>query len=174
VDHYKELVDFHIHKEFGGLEMVNAQYRHKNFNKHCHETYTVSVIKTGTQKFFRSGNNHFAPQHSIILVNADDVHTGQAADGVGWSYQAIYPTELHFNFLARSIGWADNYAPYFSRPVIFDSLLAQQLRNAFFCLMNNSNTLQRETILNHALIELMSKYGQQGKEIKAVSENQYA
>lgn len=162
---YQEQVDFLYHKELGGLEMVNAQYRHKNFNKHCHESYTVSVIKTGVQKFYRSGGDHFAPEHSIILVNADDVHTGQAADGVGWSYQAIYPMESHFQSIAQSLGWSSHFAPYFNQPVVFDPELAQQLRQLFSCLEFSNNKLHRESLLYHVLSQLMIKHGSKHRNI---------
>ncbi len=138
-----EHVDFRYHKDLGGLEMVNAQYQQKNFGKHCHESYTISVIKTGVQKFYRSGGEHFAPEHSIILVNADDIHTGQAADGIGWSYQAIYPLESHFKELAKSIGWSGNYAPYFPKAVVYHPELARQLHYFFSCLQEQGNQMEK-------------------------------
>ncbi|GLX79999.1 AraC family transcriptional regulator [Thalassotalea insulae] len=160
-----EQVNFLYHRELGGLEMVRAQYRHKNFAKHCHETYTISVIETGVQKFYRSGGEHFAPEHSIILVNADDVHTGQAADGVGWSYQAIYPTEAHFQQLAANIGWSNHFAPYFPQPVVYDPELAAELRSLFQCLNSEPNSLKRETLLNLSLTKLMVRHGRTKQEV---------
>lgn len=169
-----EQVDLLYHKELGGLEMVNAQYRQKNFAKHCHESYTVSVIKTGIQKFYRSGEQHFAPEHSIILVNADDVHTGQAADGIGWSYQAIYPLESHFKKLALDIGWGNNFAPYFPKAVVYDPELAQEFRHLFNCLYHESNKLFREACLNSALTKLMVKHGRSRKTLPNEQTNKQA
>ncbi len=166
-----EQVDFLYHKELGGLEMVKAQYRQKNFAKHCHETYTVSVIETGVQKFFRSGGEHFAPEHSIILVNADDVHTGQAADGVGWSYRAIYPTEAHFQQLAANIGWSEHFAPYFPQPVVYDPELACELRALFACLQSETQTLARESMLNVLLTKLMVRHGRSRQDIKPLAKD---
>jgi AraC-like DNA-binding protein len=169
-----ENVDLLYHRELGGLEMINAQYRHKNFAKHCHETYTVSVIETGGQKFYRSGEDHFAPEHSIILVNADDVHTGQASNGIGWSYQAIYPLESHFSKLANDIGWHQNFAPYFPNAVVFDPQLALELRQLFECLKHESNSLIRETMLNNVLTKLMVRHGKTKKNIDNLSSNKRA
>jgi len=167
-----EQVDLLYHQELGGLEMIKAKYRQKSFAKHCHETYTVSVIETGGQKFFRSGAEHFAPEHSIILVNADDVHTGQAADGVGWSYQAIYPLESHFQKLANDVGWNDGFAPYFPNAVVFDPQLAVELRELFSCLRYQSNSLLRETMLNGVLTRLMIKHGRTKPKICEKSSSQ--
>ncbi|MEW6991082.1 helix-turn-helix domain-containing protein [Colwelliaceae bacterium 6441] len=171
---YHEQVDLLYHQELGGLEMVNAQYRHKNFAKHCHETYTVSVIESGGQKFFRSNYIHFAPEHSIILINADDVHTGRASNGVGWSYQAIYPLESHFTKLADDLGWQQGFAPYFPNAVVFDPQMACELRQLFACLQYQSNSLLRETMLNSVLTKLMVKHGKTKKHIKPIPENKIA
>ncbi len=42
--------------------------------------------------FFRTGQLHVAPKGDIILVNADEIHTGSSAVESGWRYRAIYPT----------------------------------------------------------------------------------
>jgi len=171
-DHEK--VDLLYHQDLGGLEMINAQYGHKNFAKHCHESYTISVIETGGQKFFRSGSEHFAPEHSIILVNADDVHTGQAANGIGWSYQAIYPLETHFNKLAKNIGWHHEFAPYFPEAVVFDPQLANELRQLFYCLKHQSNRLHKEMLFNDVLTKLMVKHGKTKKHINKIPTSKIA
>jgi len=155
----KEQAEFHYHQELGGLEMVDAHYHQRNFSKHCHETYTISVIETGVQRFYRSGGEHFAPQHAIILVNADDVHTGQAATEQGWSYRALYPLESHFQQIAQAIGMNENFAPYFKQAVIFDEEISLQLRAVFDCLTTQDNLLQRETAVISVLQQLMMKHG---------------
>lgn len=86
----KEQAKFQIAEEFGGLELLDAQYETQNFSRHSHEGYTVGVIERGAQSFYRTGGNHIAPQDSIILVNADEVHTGHSAVEGGWAYKAMY------------------------------------------------------------------------------------
>jgi hypothetical protein len=82
---------FHL-KELGGLELLKAQYHHKQFSKHVHEGYCIGVIEDGAQSFYRTGQLHTAPKGDIILVNADEIHTGSSAVESGWKYRAIYPT----------------------------------------------------------------------------------
>lgn len=181
---FKEKVNLICHPQLNNLEMINAHYKHKNFSKHCHESYTVSVIKTGVQKFFRSGEEHFAPADCIILVNADDVHNGQAGNELGWSYQAIYPLESHFNRLAEDIGWGNNFSPYFPDAVVYDPELAKQLRLLFACLsssyvadiensrkpfINKTSSMQTELLFNEVLIQLMIKHGKCKSSIKPVA-----
>ena len=84
-----EFADFQIAKELGGLELLDASYNKQNFSRHSHEGFTVGVIEQGAQRFFRTGGNHIAPQDSIILVNAEEVHNGHSATDYGWSYKAM-------------------------------------------------------------------------------------
>ena len=89
----KEIATFKIAQELGGLELLDAKYEKQNFSRHSHEGYTIGVIEKGAQQFFRTGGNHIAPQDSIILVNADEVHNGHSASEGGWEYKAMYPDE---------------------------------------------------------------------------------
>ena len=73
----KAQTNYQFHNEFGGLEVVSASYQNYNFSKHSHEGYAINVIEKGAQRFLRSGQHYIAPEHSIIFVNADDVHTGR-------------------------------------------------------------------------------------------------
>lgn len=77
--------------DLGGLEVLQATYRRQTFSRHSHEGFCVGVIDDGAQRFYRTGGEHVAPLGSIILVNADDIHTGSSATEEGWSYQAMYP-----------------------------------------------------------------------------------
>lgn len=50
----KEQAKFQIAEEFGGLELLDAQYETQNFSRHSHEGYTVGVIERGAQSFYRT------------------------------------------------------------------------------------------------------------------------
>ena len=135
----KEQAKFQIAEEFGGLELLDAQYETQNFSRHSHEGYTVGVIERGAQSFYRTGGNHIAPQDSIILVNADEVHTGHSAVEGGWAYKAMYPLPEQFATVAKEIG-ANTGAPYFPQAVVYDPELASQLRLVF-------ETLEKSNVL---------------------------
>lgn len=162
----KEQTEFSYHQELGGLEVVNAHYFHKNFSRHSHEGYAISVIDKGVQRFYRSGCDHFAPEHSIIFVNADDVHNGQSATENGWSYHGMYPLESQFNKLAADLDLGQNFAPYFPNAVVSDPLLATQMRQMFILLANSDNSLVRETAVYGVMSQLMLRHGKHRINIK--------
>jgi len=164
----KEQACFQYCQELGGLEVLNADYHHKNFSRHTHESYTISVIERGTQRFFRSGQEHYAPRGNIIFVNADDVHNGQSATEGGWSYRAIYPLERQFKTLADDLGLADNFAPYFPNAVVDDPQMAIELQQLLSVLCQSDNTLYRETMLNGVMTRLMLKHSISKPKIKSL------
>ena len=79
-------------EEFNGMNMLDASYRHRRFPRHVHDTFCVGVIETGAQRFWRSGGDHVAPSGDIILVNADEVHTGCSEVAGGWT--RVVPPDL--------------------------------------------------------------------------------
>ncbi len=76
---HREQADYLHLRELGGLELLKAHYHQTQFSKHTHEGYCIGVIEEGAQSFFRTGQLHVAPKGDIILVNADEIHTGSSA-----------------------------------------------------------------------------------------------
>lgn len=153
----KESASFQLASELGGLELLDAKYTNQNFSRHCHEGYTIGVIEKGAQRFYRTGGNHIAPQDSIILVNADEVHNGQTATEGGWEYKAMYPLPEQFVQLTQGLS-SGLATPYFTEPVVYDPELAQQLRLVFDTLAQSDNKLLRETLVYGTLVKLISRH----------------
>ncbi|MEH0760470.1 AraC family transcriptional regulator [Vibrio sp. 16] len=153
----KESAHFQLANELGGLELLDAKYTNQNFSRHSHEGYTIGVIEKGAQRFYRTGGNHIAPQDSIILVNADEVHNGQTATEGGWEYKAMYPLPEQFAQMTDGLNPASS-VPYFPEPVVYDPELAQQLRLVFDTLAQSDNRLLRETLVYGTLVKLAAKH----------------
>lgn len=154
----KEYTQFDLLPTFGGLEMLRARYQHMQFPKHIHDTYCISVIEEGMQRFYRTGAEHVAPTGDIIIVNAEDVHTGSAAVESGWGYRAIYPLPSLMQSLLVGVHSEEGTIPWFDQAVIHDPELAQQLRLAFNFSLQPRNTLLKETSLAVALTQLMLRH----------------
>ena len=153
-----EKAEFTLAQELGGIELLDASYHKQNFSRHCHEGYTVGVIETGAQKFFRTGSNHLAPQNSIILVNADEVHNGCSATENGWSYRAMYPLPEQFASINQELGLTSTGAPYFPDAVVHDKPMADMLRMTFQTLKESDNRLLRESVVYSTMIKLMARH----------------
>jgi len=149
---------FHL-KELGGLELLKAQYHHKQFSKHVHEGYCIGVIEDGAQCFYRNGQLHIAPKGDIILVNADEIHTGSSAVESGWKYRAIYPTPEMLLDIGQDFFTVKNSVPWFPSAVVQDEGLAQQLCLLFDLLEQKENTLLKESMYLSTLAFLIQKHG---------------
>lgn len=160
---------FHL-QDLNGLEMIKARYQQQKFSRHSHEGFCIGVIEEGAQQFFRTGENHYAPKGDIILVNADEIHTGSSAVENGWSYQAIYPTPNMFSALTADLK-IDNHGvvPWFPIAVVHDSGLSTQLRLLFNLLLQPGNILFKETLLLSSLSWLILRYNKTRVELTHLS-----
>jgi len=151
--------------DLGGLELLDAQFHNHTFSRHVHEGYCINVIESGAQRFYRSGVNHTAPQDSIVLVNADQVHDGHKAAENGWSYRAMYPTPELLSNVSREFQGTKSDAPWFSQAVVCDPFMANKLRELFVLLSQSTNTLARETFYFSTMLQLISRHATQTKSL---------
>ncbi|MFJ2541121.1 AraC family transcriptional regulator [Pseudomonas sp. NPDC087614] len=155
----KEQTSVYHLEAFGGLDLLQARYYKQNFSRHAHETFCIGVIEEGAQRFYRTGGDHVAPKGDIILVNADDVHTGSSGMDSGWSYRAIYPHPNLLCSLSRDFSKPEGSIPWFPDAVIHDPGLATQLLMVFNLLTQEGNGLLKETLLLSSLAWLTMRHG---------------
>ena len=149
--------------DLGGLELLDAQFHNHTFSRHVHEGYCINVIESGAQRFYRSGVNHIAPQNSIVLVNADQVHDGHKAAENGWSYRAMYPTPELLSNVSLELQGVKSDAPWFPQAVVADAFMANKLRELFVLLSQSNNKLARETLYLSTMLQLISRHAKQTK-----------
>jgi len=161
-----EHAEYRYVTELGGIETLDARYQHQNFANHTHEGYTIGVVESGAQRFYRSGGDHIAPKESIILVNADDVHNGSSAAEGGWAYKALYPLPDQFAQIRDELELKVNGAPYFPSPVVQDKQLSEVIRMTLHTLMTSENRLLRESLLYTSMVQLMLRHSKVRAELK--------
>jgi len=159
----KNIAQYSTADDLGGLELLQADYKNQCFSKHVHEGYCINIIDKGAQRFYRSGANHVAPQNTIVLVNADQVHDGHKATDNGWSYRAMYPTPEMLSDISVELQGKHKDAPWFPDPVVRDTYIANKLHHLFNLLEYSDNKLERETHYLSTLTELVCRHGKQNK-----------
>lgn len=88
---HREQADYLHLRELGGLELLKLIITKHNFQSILMKDIVLVSLKR-VLSLFRTGQLHVAPKGDIILVNADEIHTGSSAVESGWRYRAIYPT----------------------------------------------------------------------------------
>ncbi|MGZ0752745.1 AraC family ligand binding domain-containing protein [Kluyvera sichuanensis] len=73
-----------------GVELYHAHISRYAFEPHTHEAFGIGVIEAGAERFRYRGTQHVAPVHSVVTMNPDELHTGEAETADGWRYRMIY------------------------------------------------------------------------------------
>lgn len=139
---------------YDGIECVRANFKNQHFSKHIHEGYAIGIIEYGAQRFFSGGENHTSGAGSLVIVNADSVHTGGPASENGWGYRAMYPTPDFFDDLLSDFTCKSKNAPYFHNPIIDNEQLIRKLNLIFSSIADKASRLTLEIMIYDFFIQL--------------------
>ncbi|ANZ04111.1 AraC family transcriptional regulator [Raoultella ornithinolytica] len=73
-----------------GVELYHAHISRYAFEPHTHEAFGIGAIELGAERFRYRGSQYVAPVNSIVTMNPDELHTGEAATADGWRYRMVY------------------------------------------------------------------------------------
>lgn len=73
-----------------GVELYHAHISRYAFEPHTHEAFGIGAIEAGAERFRYRGTQYVAPAHSVVTMNPDELHTGEAETADGWRYRMIY------------------------------------------------------------------------------------
>jgi AraC-like DNA-binding protein len=88
--HPSEFVTFKASPHLPGVELYSARLVDHAFAPHVHDGYSLGAIEAGVERFRYQGSDHVAPAGTLVMLNPDELHTGQAEIEAGWTYQMLY------------------------------------------------------------------------------------
>ncbi|WP_428194459.1 AraC family transcriptional regulator [Deinococcus saxicola] len=142
----------------GGLDVLQARFVKQAFARHTHEEFTVGVVRRGAAAFWNRGAQHVAPDGSVMLINADEVNTGQPFAQGGYIHLVLYPSAELLRRVASEVGGRTARQPYFPQSVAQAPAVAQALLSAHRQLADPAATgLAQETALHAALAALTTQ-----------------
>ncbi|EIV2970920.1 AraC family transcriptional regulator [Cronobacter sakazakii] len=124
-----------------GVELYHAHIAHYAFEPHTHEAFGIGAIELGAERFRYRGAQHVAAVNSLVTMNPDELHTGEAATRQGWRYRMIY---LEPETLAQLTGerhW------WFAEVERHDPLRARQTGQLIAALWSAPDTLAQQGLL---------------------------
>lgn len=145
----------------GPVDLMHARYVTQIFAPHFHEGYCLGVIEQGALGFRYMGENVVAPAGAVNLAVPGEVHTGHAADGVGWTYRMFYlDADLMVSAASQMTGKRASL-PFIRAGVLFDVRLARRIHCLHRC-MNDPRTtaLEKETGLLAVVTRVIRQYGE--------------
>lgn len=142
--------------ELPGIELYQAHISRYAFEPHTHEAFGIGTIESGAQRFRYRGTHYTAPQHSLVMMNPDELHTGESACAEGWRYRMIYIDPQQMDRLTGDRSW------WFSEALRTDARLAQPFSQRLSQMWQAETALEREGLLLE-LLELLRPLAQRGE-----------
>ncbi|MBS0849171.1 AraC family transcriptional regulator [Citrobacter sp. JGM124] len=96
--------------QLDGVELYHAHITKYAFEPHTHEAFGIGAITLGAERFRYRGEQLVAPVNSLVLMNPDELHTGESASEHGWQYRMIYLEPDFLESLTGEHNWWFNSA----------------------------------------------------------------
>lgn len=150
--HPSEFVRFKASPHLPGVELYMAHLVDHAFAPHVHESYSLGAIESGVERFRYKGSEHVAPADTLVTLNADEVHTGQAEVASGWTYQMLYiePETM------RALTGAEVYFP---DAAVHDPQLARAYRGVFARMWQAADDIAFTSEFTLLVDALVARYG---------------
>jgi len=137
----KDSARFRHLAQFPGVELYHAYISRYAFEPHTHEAFGIGTIESGAERFRYRGAQHVAPARSVVTMNPDELHTGEAATADGWRYRMIY---LEPDLLEQVTGirhW------WFADAARYDPLRSRQIYTLIHHLWQSDDPLAQQGLL---------------------------
>ena len=149
--HEKDRARFRQLSGLPGIELYQAHISRYAFEPHTHEAFGIGAIDFGAERFRYRGASHIAAAQSLVMMNPDELHTGESLGEEGWRYRMIYIDPTMLETLTGERGW------WFSEVVKAEPLAAYRLSQAIAALWQAPDSLTAQGQMLQ-LIDLFRPY----------------
>lgn len=101
----KDRAQFRQLSALPGVELYQAHISRYAFEPHTHEAFGIGAIDFGAERFRYRGASHVAAAQSLVMMNPDELHTGQSLGEEGWRYRMIYIDPGMLETFTGEQGW---------------------------------------------------------------------
>lgn len=135
------------------FEILRGTYTRQRFAPHLHETFALGAIESGASRIRYRGRLVSQRAGDVVVIPAQEVHTGEADCPRGWSYRMLYlPLDLLGSFLPYE-------EPRFEAPSISDPDLARRIIDLHTALESEVDPLRGQTAMVEVLHLLRERHG---------------
>jgi AraC-like DNA-binding protein len=142
------------------LRLLEAHYVRHAYPRHSHDYYVICLIDSGRQSFLHEGRQYFTPPGGVILINPGAVHTGQAADPLGFTMRCLYPTVAQMQAAVFGLTGRHQELTSFTRARVDDPWAYSHLSALHTALSDGAGALECESRFTWTLAQLISRYGE--------------
>jgi AraC-like DNA-binding protein len=116
------------HPRVPDLCLLKARFTQHRYELHTHSTYVIALITAGCERLRIGARQVSAPRGTVLIVNPEECHDGEAGAPGGWSYRTLYPSVRLMADIAREFGSEE--PPVFANRVINEPILADAIAAA--------------------------------------------
>lgn len=151
---------FWRHAAFRELGLLAARFREHRYDRHTHDGYVIALITEGCERVRVGRQEVLAPAGSVLVVNPEEWHDGEAGAEQGWAYRTFYPSVALISEVAAELG--QRQQPLFPRALLDDPELSRLLADAH-AESTSTDATRAETSLLTALRRLILRHGDSGR-----------
>lgn len=150
--HPSEFVTFKASPHLPGVELYSARLIEHAFAPHVHDGYSIGAIEAGVERFRYQGEDHVAPAGTLVMLNPDELHTGEAEVDAGWTYQMLYIEPQTLRELTGS-------EAFFPEAMAYDRELAAAYRKTFRRMWNAPDDIAFLSDFTRLIDMIVARYG---------------
>jgi AraC-like DNA-binding protein len=169
-----EWTKLHHHPQLD-LGLLHAHYVQHAYPRHSHDYYVITLIESGRQSFTHRGMKHVTLPGGLILINPGEVHTGEAADRLGFEMRSLYPTISTMEMAVFELTGRHQMMPSFKEVRVNGSSLTTGISSLHKAMYQGASMLECESRLIWTLAQLIKQHadisfteGRMGNEGNAV------
>ncbi len=164
----RETREYWRHPCFRDLGLLKARFTRHRYDRHTHPTYVIALITDGCERVRVGNETVLAPAGTVLVVNPEEWHDGEAGAEGGWAYRTFYPSVPLLTAIAGELG--QNRPPVFSRRLIEDRDIARAMAVAHEE-STSEDAASAETSMLAALRLLILRYGDCGGRFEQVDDS---
>jgi AraC-like DNA-binding protein len=144
--------------QLDNLRFMRALYVEHSFKPHAHDYFVLGIIEAGVQKFAHGRSEHVTIPGKLIIINPEELHTGEAAVTQGFAYRALYPTVKFMQSLSSEFSRKTGEIPHFSAATLQDVQVYERLRRLHHFTETALSTLEIEEALTRFFVEFIHRH----------------
>jgi AraC-like DNA-binding protein len=165
--HPSEFVTFKASPHLPGVELYSARLVDHAFAPHVHDGYSLGAIEAGVERFRYQGAEHLAPAGTLVLLNPDELHTGEAEVDAGWTCQMLY---IEPEMLSTMTGTE----AFFHDAAVHDPALAAVYRKAFHRMWQAPDDVSFISDFTQLVDCIVARYGRNTRSVPSASRHRKA
>ena len=114
-----------------GVEVLEAWFAGRGFDRHRHDTYAIGLTDAGVQAFDYRGVTERSTPGKVVVLHPDETHDGRAGAPGGFGYRIVYVAPARIVEAARTIRGRPGALPFVREPVTANDRLASAIEAAF-------------------------------------------